>query len=76
MFNQIRYVKGALMSNKDVLLHEIEEVPDSFISEIIDFIRFLKTKVIKERMDTAIASESSLQKDWLKPEEDEAWENL
>ena len=37
---------------------------------------FLKTKIIKERLDTAIASESSLRKDWLKPEEDEAWQNL
>ena len=64
------------MNNKDVLMHEIEQVPDSFINEIIDFIRFLKTKIAKERIDTAIASESSLQKDWLKPEEDEAWQNL
>lgn len=76
MLRFIEHVEGALMSNKEVLLHEIEEVPDSFINEIIDFIRFLKTKVIKERMDIAIASESSLKKDWLKPEEDEAWQNL
>jgi hypothetical protein len=26
--------------------------------------------------ETAIASESSLKKDWLRPEEDEAWLNL
>ncbi len=64
------------MNNKEVLLHEIEQVPDSFIAEIIDFIRFLKTKVIREKIDTAIASESSLKKDWLKPEEDEAWQDL
>lgn len=30
----------------------------------------------KEKLDTAIASESSLKKDWLMPEEDEAWQNL
>jgi hypothetical protein len=27
-------------------------------------------------MNIAIASESSLKKDWLKPEEDEVWQNL
>jgi len=27
-------------------------------------------------MNITIASESSLKKDWLKPEEDEAWKNL
>jgi len=27
-------------------------------------------------MNIDIASESSLKKDWLKPEEDEAWQNL
>jgi hypothetical protein len=45
-------------------------------NEVLDFIKFLKTKVIKERMNIAIASESSLKKDWLKPEEEEAWQNL
>ena len=64
------------MSKKDALLSEIEQVPDSFIDEVLDFVHFLKTKIIKERLDTAIASESSLKKDWLKPEEDEAWQNL
>jgi hypothetical protein len=29
-----------------------------------------------ERLDTAIASESSLKKDWLLPEEDKAWQSL
>jgi hypothetical protein len=30
----------------------------------------------KERMEMAILSESVLVKDWLSPEEDEAWKNL
>jgi hypothetical protein len=29
-----------------------------------------------EKSSEAIASESSLKKDWLKPEEDAAWQNL
>ena len=64
------------MSKKELLFNEIEQVPEPFLDEILDFIQFLKTKIIKERINTAIASESSLKKDWLKPEEDEAWKDL
>ncbi|MBU4226802.1 DUF2281 domain-containing protein, partial [bacterium] len=56
------------MSKKELLINEIEQIPEPFLDEVLDFIRFLKTKVIKERMNIAIASESSLKKDWLKPE--------
>ncbi len=64
------------MSKKELLLSEIEQVPEPFLDELLDFVHFLKTKKIKDRMDTAIASESSLKKDWLKPEEDKAWQDL
>ena len=64
------------MSKKELLIHEIEQVPDFLLDEVIDFVHFLKTKAITEKLDTAIASESSLKKDWLKPEEDKAWQNL
>lgn len=40
------------------------------------FCRFLKAKALEERMRAAIASETSLKKDWLRPEEDEAWQDL
>ncbi|MDI6778986.1 MAG: DUF2281 domain-containing protein [Bacteroidota bacterium] len=64
------------MIKKEVLINEIEHIPEPFLDEVIDFIRFLKTKLIKERIGTAIASETSLKKDWLRPEEDEAWKSL
>lgn len=64
------------MGKKELLLSEIEQVPEPFLDEVLDFIHFLKTKIIKERMDIAIASESSLKKDWLQPEEDKAWQSL
>lgn len=64
------------MSKKELLLHEIEQTPEPFLDEILDFINFLKAKLVKERYSTAVASESSLKKDWLKTEEDEAWQNL
>ena len=64
------------MSKKDILIKEIEQVPEPFLDEVLDFINFLKTKIISESVETAIASESSLKKDWLKTEEDQAWQNL
>ena len=64
------------MSTKELLLSEIEEVPEPFLNEVLNFVHFLKARIIRERLGTAIASESSLKKDWLKPEEDEAWQSL
>jgi hypothetical protein len=63
------------MNKRDLLLSEIQHVPEPFLNELLDFVLFLKAKTAK-KMDTAIASESSLARDWLKPEEDEAWHNL
>jgi len=64
------------MKVKELILKEIEKIPEQYLIEILDFIRFLKTKALEERMGTAIASETSLGKDWLRPEEDEAWQDL
>jgi len=64
------------MSTRELLINEIEEVPEPLLSEVLDFVHFLKAKVVREKLDIAIMSESSLYKDWLKPEEDEAWRNL
>lgn len=62
--------------NKDLLIKEIEKMPQPFIDEIYDFVGCLKARIIKEKMETAITSESSLQKDWLEAKEDAAWQNL
>ncbi|MCJ7727326.1 MAG: DUF2281 domain-containing protein [Actinobacteria bacterium] len=64
------------MNKKELLLSEIKEVLEPFLDEILDFVHFLRTKITKERLDLAITSESSLKKDWLKPEEEKAWQNL
>lgn len=64
------------MGKKELLIKEIDQVPEPFLDEVLNFIHFLKAKIIKEKMDTVIASESSLKKDWLGPEEDEAWQRL
>ena len=64
------------MSNKEKIIQELEQIPDNFLDEALDFIRYLKTKTLNEHLETAISSESSLQKDWLRPEEEVAWQNL
>jgi hypothetical protein len=64
------------MNTKEKLINEIEQTPEPLLSEVLDFLHFLKTKNVRDKFDTAIISESSLRKDWMKPEEDEAWQNL
>ncbi|MEX2753564.1 MAG: DUF2281 domain-containing protein [Candidatus Freyarchaeota archaeon] len=64
------------MDRKEIILKEIEQMPEALLKEILDFIRFLKTKEVKERFEFTILSESSLKKDWLRPAEDEAWQDL
>lgn len=62
--------------DKEEVLRKLNEVPDSLMEEISDFIEFLKTRVVRERFEATLLSESSLAKDWLKPEEDKAWKDL
>jgi hypothetical protein len=64
------------MNTKKMLVDEIEEIPEPLLSEVLDFVHFLKTKTVREKMDNTIVSQSSLEKDWLRSEEDEAWQNL
>ena len=63
-------------AKKELILKEIEDMPDTFIEEVLDFIQFLKMKLSQEKLETLILSESSLKKDWPKAEEDEAWQDL
>lgn len=64
------------MEEKELIVKEIENMPEPYLIEVLDFIRFLKTKALEQKMALVLASESSLKKDWLKPEEDEAWKDL
>ncbi|MGM0377474.1 MAG: DUF2281 domain-containing protein [Bacteroidota bacterium] len=64
------------MNNKELLLKEIEDVPEGKIQEVIDFVRFLKAKQREEEFGITLVSEPFLASDWDKPEEDEAWSDL
>ena len=65
-----------LMNKVEIIKSEVEKFPEPLLDEVLDFVHFLKGKIISGKMATAFASESSLKKDWLRPEEDEAWQNL
>ena len=64
------------MSLRELLMSEIKQAPEPFLREVLNFVQFLRAKTIRENLNISVMSESSLQKDWLKPEEDEAWQNL
>lgn len=64
------------MNPKEIILREIEHVPEDVLEEVIDFVRFLKQRKCLEKFEITAASESALKKDWLRPEEDEAWQDL
>ena len=64
------------MTTKQIIMEEIKKVSEPVLEEVLDFIKFLENKSHNKISETAILSESLLAKDWLKPEEDEAWRNL
>ena len=64
------------MQSKDILHKEIDSLPDEYAGEILDILNYVKRKHAKENMEVTLLSETSLRKDWLSPEEDEAWQDL
>jgi hypothetical protein len=66
----------ANMSLKELIIREIEQTPEFLLEEVLDFLQFIKVKHIQEKSEITLLSQSSLEKDWLKPEEDEAWQDL
>jgi hypothetical protein len=65
-----------MAKEKELVIAEIEDLPTPFLQEVLDFVRFLKGKIAQKRLETALLSEPSLSRDWLRPEEDEAWRGL
>jgi hypothetical protein len=62
---------------KQLLLNEIETIPESTLKEVLDFLLFIKTREAQqEQLEISLLSEPLLAEDWLTPEEDEAWQHL
>jgi hypothetical protein len=64
------------MTTRDLILQELEKTPEDALVMVLSFIQFLNKTQAQERFETALLSESALKKDWLLPEEDEAWQHL
>ncbi|WP_041566668.1 DUF2281 domain-containing protein [Nostoc punctiforme] len=65
------------MTIKEQITQELEKLPEPLLQEILDFVQFLQTKHQQHNiLEITLMSESSLQKDWLKPEEEAAWQDL
>ena len=64
------------MTTKELIVNEIQKVPEALLEEVLDFIRFLEVKIFEKKAMSAALSESTLKKDWLRSEEDKAWQNL
>jgi len=65
-----------MADEKELVIHEMEGLPPLLLQEVLDFVRFLKAKTIQGELETALLSETVLSRDWLRPEEDEAWRDL
>lgn len=65
------------MDTKKSIHSEIEQIPESLLPEVLNYIQYLKYKhKNEEKREPALLSEAILAQDWLTPEEDEAWKHL
>ncbi len=68
------------MISREAIVKEIKNLPPHLLEEVAEYIDFIKYKKAKNKNlkteDITLASEECLAKDWLKPEEDEAWKDL
>ena len=64
------------MTDRAVLLQEIETLPLAYLDDVVDFVTWIKHRKLSQIPETMLLSEAALSKDWETPEEDEAWANL
>ena len=68
--------RGKIMTNRAVLLREIETLPADCVGEVVDFVEWIKHRRLSQMPETMLLSEAALSKEWDTPEEDEAWAGL
>lgn len=70
------------MTKRESLIREVEDAPEPLLDELLAAVRALKERHRRPAAEdrapaiTALASEQVLGRDWLTPEEDEAWSHL
>ena len=63
------------MRKKEIIVRELETVPEKEFDTLLLFIRSLKFPNA-DADAPALLAESSLEKEWLSPEEEAAWADL
>ncbi len=63
------------MSKRELIARELDRMPERDLDTLLAFLRSLKELQAADALPM-LAAETSLAKDWLAPEEDEAWANL
>ena len=56
-------------------MHELNKVPEELLTEILHYTVYLKSKHF-ESLENSLMSQQALAEDWLREEEDAAWQNL
>jgi hypothetical protein len=64
------------MTAKEAILKAVEDLPEECLDDLARYVEELRQKTALRAAPTASASEAVLAKDWLRPEEDEAWRDL
>ncbi len=64
------------MPPRDAILQEIEQMPDALLDDVLNFVRSLKAQQLQMNLEICLLSEAVLAKDWLRAEEEEAWQDL
>ena len=64
------------MTDVEILLQAVADLPEEYRRELAEYAQRLRLKAAHRDVPTALASESVLSEDWLRPEEDEAWQDL
>lgn len=67
-----------IIENKKMIQEYLEQLPDKYLNEILEYLHFLEFKNRNGNADVSsmLLSENSLSKEWLSPGEDEAWAHL
>ena len=63
------------MNKKEIIVQELESVPEKDFDTLLGFIHSLKSRNAEDAAP-ALLAESSLMKDWLSSEEEAAWADL
>ncbi len=64
------------MTNKQKIIEALEGISEQKLTKILSFIELIKSQNKSEITNILLVSESTLAKDWLSEEEEEAWQDL